>query len=51
MKWSIEITAIKTDKILPVENKRQFFIDTSYILEKEVLDVALKQIKKKIDFI
>ena len=34
-----------------LRTKDSFFIDTSYILEKEVLDVALKQIKKKIDFI
>ncbi len=31
--------------------KDSFFIDTSYISEKQVIDIAIKEIKKKIDFI
>ena len=34
-----------------IKTNDSFFIDTSDISEKEVLDIAIEEIKKKIDFI
>ena len=39
----------KIDRILRLKRtKDSFFIDTSYISEKQVIDIAIKEIKKKL---
>ena len=43
---------IKKEKISPlVKTSDSFFIDTSHISEDEVFKIALREVKKKIDFI